>query len=452
MRSAPPPELDQALRGRDGKPEGEEIRFRCPHPDRHQNGDEHPSARYHPTRHVWCCDACGAGGGWRDLCELLGVAVPAVKAKRRPKVVATYDYRDEAGQVLRRKLRWEPGFRGRPKSFTWREPDGRGGWRKCAGDGDPGVLYRSETLPAAREAGRRVLVVEGEKDADRAAGLGFVAVCNPEGAGRGKWRAAYAERLRGLDVVVIADRDTPGRAHAAAVAASLEGGAASVRVLELPGEGVKDLSDWVQLQERAGQTAAAIAAALEELLDTAPPAPLPLDGEEAPQDDAVAPLLASLEQLGDEPDPGDVEELLRALATATADLDRLGLEVVRERAVRALGKVQAPGRLVDAALKPSAGDGGDDHQGRPLTLDDPAPWPDEVHGADLLDALEATFRRFVVLPDGAAAALALWTLHTFAHEAAAVSPLLGITSPEKRCGKTTLLALLTALALRALPA
>ena len=33
-----------------------------------------------------------------------------------------------------------------------------------------------------------------------------------------------------------------------------------------------------------------------------------------------------------------------------------------------------------------------------------------------------------------------------------MSPLLGITSPEKRCGKTTLLALLTALALRALPA
>ena len=263
------------------------------------------------------------------------------------------------GSLLRRKLRWEPGFRGRSKSFSWQEPDGSGGWRKCTGDGNPGVLYRSEALPAAREAGQRVLVVEGEKDADRAAGLGFVAVCNPEGAGRGKWRAAYTEQLRGLDVVVIADRDTPGRAHAAAVAASLDGSAASVRVLELPGEGVKDLSDWVQHQERAGQTAAAIAAALEELLDTAPPAPLPLDGEEAPQDDAVAPLLGSLEQLGDEPDLAEVEELLRTLATATADLDRLGLELVREQAVRALvGKVQAPGRLVDAALKPAAGDGG----------------------------------------------------------------------------------------------
>jgi hypothetical protein len=35
-------------------------------------------------------------------------------------------------------------------------------------------------------------------------------------------------------------------------------------------------------------------------------------------------------------------------------------------------------------------------------------------------------------------AAALWTVHSHALEAAAASPLLALTSPEKRCGKTTL--------------
>lgn len=453
MTAAPPAGLNHVLRQRGGKPEGEEIRFRCPYPDRHQNGDEHPSARYHPNRHVWCCDACGAGGGWRDLCALLGVSPPKAVQRARPVVVATYEYRDEAGQLLRRKLRWQPGFHGRVKSFSWEEPDGSGGWRKCTGNGNPRVLYHSDHLPAARDTGQRVLVVEGEKDVDRAAGLGFVAVCNPEGAGRGKWRQAYSEQLRGLDVVVIADRDNPGRSHAAAVAASLQDHAAAVRVLELPGEGVKDLSDWVDHQEAAGTAAAGITGALEELLAAALPAGSGPGADSFPPDDPLVPLLESLEQLDEDTELAQVEELLRALGSEAAPLDRLRLEMVRERAVRALtGKVQAPGRLVDAALKTTAGEAADDHQGRPLTIEDPEPWPEEVQGADLLEGLEAVFLRFLVLPDGAATALSLWTLHTYAHDVAVVSPPLAVTSPEKRCGKTTLLTLLTALVLRALPA
>jgi len=452
MTSVPPAELDRALRQRGGKPEGEEIRFRCPFPEHHKNGDEHPSARYHPSKHVWCCDACGAGGRWRDLCEQLGVALPRPQ-KGRPAVVATYEYRNEAGDLLRRKCRWEPGFQGRPKSFTWQEPDGRGGWRKSTGQGNPGVLYRSESLPAAREACQRVLVVEGEKDADRAASLGFVAVCNPEGAGRGKWKPAYSEQLRGLDVVVVADRDEAGRAHAAAVAGSLRPSASSVGVVELPGDGVKDLSDWVERQQGSGRAAAEIVTELEHLLDGCSFESPITTTSEPPTPDALAALVDSLDQLPDEAPIAEVEAILRHLADEATSLDRLGRELLREQAVRGLaGKLQAPGRLVDAALKAASGEPVDGPAGQALTLDDPAPWPEPVEAAALLDELEAVFLRFVVLPDGAAAALALWTLHTFAHESAAVSPLLGITSPEKRCGKTTLLSLLTRLTLRALPA
>ncbi len=58
---------------------------------------------------------------------------------------------------------------------------------------------------------------------------------------------------------------------------------------------------------------------------------------------------------------------------------------------------------------------------------DPDPWPDPVDGAAILDALAASFTRYVVLPDGAAEALALWVVFAHAHDAAYVSPIMTVT-------------------------
>jgi Protein of unknown function (DUF3631) len=73
------------------------------------------------------------------------------------------------------------------------------------------------------------------------------------------------------------------------------------------------------------------------------------------------------------------------------------------------------------------------------------PWPEPVNGRALLDELAAVMRRYVVVPVHACNALALWVLHTHAFEFRDISAYLGIESPEKRCGKTTLLSLLAAL-------
>lgn len=73
------------------------------------------------------------------------------------------------------------------------------------------------------------------------------------------------------------------------------------------------------------------------------------------------------------------------------------------------------------------------------------PWPEPVQGAALLDELAAVFNRFVVLPKWSAETLALWTVHTYAFELRDVSTYLGLESPEKRCGKTTLLTVLSEL-------
>ena len=81
MRAAQRDELiaaiDAAVRARGGREERGEVRFRCAAHD-----DEHPSARWHPTRHVWRCDACGAGGGYMDIARLLGLYRETVWAIR----------------------------------------------------------------------------------------------------------------------------------------------------------------------------------------------------------------------------------------------------------------------------------------------------------------------------------------------------------------------------------
>lgn len=82
----------------------------------------------------------------------------------------------------------------------------------------------------------------------------------------------------------------------------------------------------------------------------------------------------------------------------------------------------------------------------------PAPWTEAVDGAQLLTDLVTWYRRYVVLPEGAAEGLALWTLHTYTMDAAQVTPRLAIVSPQKRCGKTTLMALLGAVTASPLPA
>lgn len=157
--------------------------------------------------------------------------------KDKASIVAVYDYVDAAGALRFQTVRFAP------KDFRQRRPDGKGGWAWNL-KGVLLVLYRLPSVLAAAKVGRTVFVVEGEKDADNLAALGFVATSSPMGAG--KWKPAYSEALTGAHVVIVADKDEPGRKHAEQVAKGVFPGAKSVRILELPGDGVKDSSDWLK--------------------------------------------------------------------------------------------------------------------------------------------------------------------------------------------------------------
>ena len=107
----------------------------------------------------------------------------------------------------------------RPRTSASDGRDGNGGWAVPLGQDKAG------SLSAARSAGRPlrpaslVFVVEGEKDGRRSGGgAGWPGHLRPRGwpAGGGRSTGVPARR----QVAVIADKDEPGRQHAAAVAAS----------------------------------------------------------------------------------------------------------------------------------------------------------------------------------------------------------------------------------------
>lgn len=203
---------------------------------------------------------CHAGCTAENIVGALGLKLadlfpprPASVAPVTPRIVATYPYTDEAGQLLFECVRFTP------KTFRQRRPDTAkpGAWVWNL-EGVRRVLYRLPELKVALTAGRTIFVCEGEKDVETLAQHGFAATCNPMGAG--KWQSEHTETLRDAKrVVVIADKDEPGRKHAFAVATALHGVAKCVRSIELPdrnGQPVKDAADWFA----AGGTAAELRA------------------------------------------------------------------------------------------------------------------------------------------------------------------------------------------------
>jgi len=132
-----------------------------------------------------------------------------------------------------------------------------------------------------------------------------------------------------------------------------------------------------------------------------------------------------------------------AVVAELAKLSMVDYDRARDAASKQLGIRVG---TLDEEVKKARGD----HDGAANTSSDILfpeiiPWPDSVDGEQLLTEIAATFTMHIIMPPGAADALALWVLHTHAHEAATISPILAITSPTPECGKTNLLTILGAL-------
>lgn len=232
---------------------GHDCMAKCPaHNDNQaslhvRHGDIHPVIL---TCHAQCT--------LEDILEAGGVEMSEILAERDETLTPTkvwtpvrdvhgnflnassvYPYLDEDGKLLYEVVRVQIPTGG--KTFRQRQPDTseRSGW-KWNMDGVRRILYRLQEVLAAKAEGRTIYLVEGEKDVESLRAKGEVATTSPMGAG--KWQVEYTQMLAGANVIIIADADATGRAHARSVREQLQKAGCSVTLAEAV-DGCKDISD-----------------------------------------------------------------------------------------------------------------------------------------------------------------------------------------------------------------
>jgi hypothetical protein len=161
---------------------------------------------------------------------------PSEKSEWKPRtqgrVVATYDYTDERGNLLYQVQRMDP------KDFRQRKPD-NGLWNYKLGNVRR-VVYNLHDLCVFRN--EPCFIVEGEKDVATLSTLGFLATTVSGGAGGWTKNAReYAEQIGPREVVILPDNDAPGLQFANDVLQTIP----HAIVVRLPVPEKGDVTDWV---------------------------------------------------------------------------------------------------------------------------------------------------------------------------------------------------------------
>jgi len=108
------------------------------------------------------------------------------------------------------------------------------------------VPYRFPELLSAKTAGRTIFLTEGEKAADALVSIGVIATSAH--AGSGSWPEEITQYFAGAVVIMVPDNDLAGWTYATKVAAALIPVVKSLRILDLPVEGLTDDAwEWVNV-------------------------------------------------------------------------------------------------------------------------------------------------------------------------------------------------------------
>lgn len=218
----------------------------CPTSEHQQN---HNCVTIEPEKQLWHCNDCETGGtvlNWVMIEENLStqqamkrlggdgqdgaLSSQGVNPPSDGQIKELYNYTNESGKLLYQVVRYEP------KSFRQRQPNGEE-WQWNL-DGISRVLYN---LPRVL-SNQTIFITEGERDADTLNQLGFIATTNCGGSSA--WFDAYADFLKGRDVVVFPDNDKAGDKHYNNIVESIREKANSVKRVIVPKE-FKDVSDWL---------------------------------------------------------------------------------------------------------------------------------------------------------------------------------------------------------------
>lgn len=324
-------------------------------------------------------------------------------------IEAIYEYQDAKGIPVYWKIRARNSISG----AKWIRPmkpidEGYSLSEPLVAGGKP--LYRLPSI--AEEPAAPVWIVEGENKVEALRQLGLCATTSGSAtsADRTDWKP-LAQR----SVIIWPDNDDAGKMYAKAVTNKLTRIGRQIKLidvkqLKLPVAG--DVVDWLKMHPTATKADIEALPSIEQQTSVQLTVTKPLSTE--------------------------------ALTKELAGLSPLEYERRRKKVADDLGvRLTSLDAEVEKLRPPSPGKSG-------AMFVVPEPWPESVAGNALLDDLSDTFSRYLILPDNAADALALWTMFTYCHDAVFISPILGFLSPDKRCGKTTALSLIGALAHKAL--
>jgi hypothetical protein len=340
------------------------------------------------------------------------------------RVVGRFEYQDENGEVVYRVVKWLTGDPTKPKDFVQERLDDKGKWISGI-TGIERVPYKLPELLAA-DPNLPVYIPEGEKDVDRLISVGAVSTCNSGGAGKNL--PELVKRLPGRYAVLLQDNDAPGRKHTDQLAALLNGVARRIKIVRFTGLLEKgDVSDWFD----QGHTFRELERLARKTPDWLPGAAPPAD-KETPVENS-----------------DDEAEIARLAALPLLEYER-----ERQPAAERLGvRIGVLDKLVDAKRAESAVEENDDTggQGRPIEFREILPWERPVDGARLLSDLSCGIRRYVVIEQQQADAIALWVLFTHTFDAFEFAIKIIINSPTKRSGKTRLIEVLDRLVIKSLP-
>ena len=333
-----------------------------------------------------------------DLHPELGA--PTVKCEYRDSEnrLSFYVYRfEQDGKKQTRPLAWS----GTKDAWAWQYPS------------MPYPLYRLPDLLGRPEAA--VIISEGEKATDAAARQFVDAVAITSASGSGSALCSDWSHLKGRTVIIAPDKDASGKNYALSVAGvALAHGASVVKVIDvwqLPGWSTgDDLADHEVGVEFLGTAV--------EVFDLF---------EQSELEPHIVRAAAGLGR-------GDFDRCKKSLA------DPLGIGV---RTFEGLVK----------EARPKESEKSDTETGGGLFEDGALePWDEPVAGEDLFVEITALVTRHVILTDSQAVAVACWIIFSYGFETMRICPQILITSPSKRCGKSTLLELFMCLVRRPLPA
>ncbi len=166
--------------------------------------------------------------------------------------VVAYDYPNETNPCLYQNVRFEPKNPSEwpkgEKTFLHRRPDPNkeGQWIWNLKGITPVPFKLPELLAAPKD--QPVFITEGEKDTLAMTSLGFAATSvGSASTGCGTLEKHGAVKyFTDRDIIVIADKDENGRKYAQKAAAIYATVAKSVKIIEMPGEGIKDPADLVE--------------------------------------------------------------------------------------------------------------------------------------------------------------------------------------------------------------